>query len=659
MLIVFSVLFALAVVAMLNPDLWGYLFRYGGRATLINESVDNKADDYAQLLKDFNQLQSKFDVLSERLIVLEGSLFELSSNGSLLVPDLELEDLSQEELSQDDPEELETQPEIKLCDTTIAQQAKKEKVIINEIAWMGTTISSSNEWIELKNITNNDINLEDWQVLDQDRKIEVIFKEADKISSEKQLLLERTDDESVPGILANTIYKGSLSDTNEMLYLFDQNCVLQDFASAKPDWSAGDKSTRRTMERKDNFDWQTSRDIGGTPSKENSTGYVGMVGGSGGNSNHSVNIPTPEFVSAPIVYPKILISETQIDPIDNRFIELYNPNSFEVDLTEWYIQRKTETGSDFNSLVTTSKFSGKKIGPLGHFLISKLSVTDIDLDLTITDNNSLVLKNPNGEVVDKLGFGMAQEFESVPAQNPISGSSVGRKISKGSSIYYIDTDNNNDDFELQVSTPGSNNYQPVEENNDNDDSEDNQDANDVIDDDEEGESGENSNGEDQEEQTDPYPDVVVNEIAWMGTNISANDEWIELYNNTSQDIDLSGWILRAFDETPLINLQGIILADNYFLLERTSDDTILDVLADQIYVGALSNMGEYLLLYDNANNLIDSVDNSNGWFVGNNDTKQTMERMSSILDSNSFNNWATSIIETGTPRSQNSQSPSE
>ena len=36
-------------------------------------------------------------------------------------------------------------------------------------------------------------------------------------------------------------------------------------------------------------------------------------------------------------------------------------------------------------------------------------------------------------------------------------------------------------------------------------------------------------------------DVVISEIAWMGTTASSNDEWIELYNNTSSAIDFAGW----------------------------------------------------------------------------------------------------------------------
>ncbi len=38
-------------------------------------------------------------------------------------------------------------------------------------------------------------------------------------------------------------------------------------------------------------------------------------------------------------------------------------------------------------------------------------------------------------------------------------------------------------------------------------------------------------------------DVVVSEVAWMGTTTDANDEWLELYNNTAADIDMNGWRL--------------------------------------------------------------------------------------------------------------------
>ncbi|MBU1176829.1 MAG: lamin tail domain-containing protein [Patescibacteria group bacterium] len=149
-------------------------------------------------------------------------------------------------------------------------------------------------------------------------------------------------------------------------------------------------------------------------------------------------------------------------------------------------------------------------------------------------------------------------------------------------------------------------------------------------------------------------DVVINEIAWMGTEISYNDEWIELYNNTGQDIDLTGWILKAVDETPDIILEETIAANGYFLLERTNDDSVPNIIADQIYVGTLGNTGENLELYNSENNLIDSVNSSGEWFAGDNTTKQTMERKDSLESGSVSDNWQTSQEIHGTPKAQNS-----
>lgn len=90
--------------------------------------------------------------------------------------------------------------------------------------------------------------------------------------------------------------------------------------------------------------------------------------------------------------------------------------------------------------------------------------------------------------------------------------------------------------------------------------------------------------------------VVINEIAWMGTRASASDEWIELYNNTDQDIDLADWSLVASDGSPQISLEGIIPKQGFFLLERTDDAVISDLIAQQIYSGSLENGGEELFL---------------------------------------------------------------
>lgn len=159
--------------------------------------------------------------------------------------------------------------------------------------------------------------------------------------------------------------------------------------------------------------------------------------------------------------------------------------------------------------------------------------------------------------------------------------------------------------------------------------------------------------------------VVINEISWAGTKASAYDEWLELYNNSDNDIDLTGWKLSAQDNEPAINLTGVIKARGYFLLERTDDNSILEITADQIYNGSLANSGEKLELKNSSNEIIDSVDCLAGWFAGDNATKASMERKNPAKIG-SQDNWATNngqIINgkdasnnniIGTPKEKNS-----
>ncbi len=173
--------------------------------------------------------------------------------------------------------------------------------------------------------------------------------------------------------------------------------------------------------------------------------------------------------------------------------------------------------------------------------------------------------------------------------------------------------------------------------------------------------------------------VVINEIAWMGTASSTEDEWLELKNNSAQNIDFAGlWILRAEDNTPSITLTGTISAGGYYLLERKDNLTVSDVAADQTPYGndgaswALNNGGERLFLervISGATTTIDEVANCSNWCAGDNTAKKTMERVDSKAAGTSAANWATAVGEfilngvdasgqqiKGTPKSKNSVS---
>ena len=131
--------------------------------------------------------------------------------------------------------------------------------------------------------------------------------------------------------------------------------------------------------------------------------------------------------------------------------------------------------------------------------------------------------------------------------------------------------------------------------------------------------------------------VRINEVAWMGNASSTSAEWIELYNNSSGPVSLAGWNLRVSDDTPDIDLTGEIESGEYLVLRRGQD-----------YTGALENQGEsWLTLYDPDGWYMDDVF-TNPWPAGNNNTKQTMERVD-------YYTWQNSVSAGGTPGAFNSQ----
>lgn len=164
--------------------------------------------------------------------------------------------------------------------------------------------------------------------------------------------------------------------------------------------------------------------------------------------------------------------------------------------------------------------------------------------------------------------------------------------------------------------------------------------------------------------------VVINEIGWMGTEKSPSDEWIELYNAAGYPVSLDGWILKSeTDSSPNINLNGTINSHDYYLIERTNDETISDITANlttSFGTGGLKNTGEKLVLRDQNGDAKDSVDGSSGWYAGENSTKSSMERINPKENGGRSNNWATNDGITkngldagnnkisGTPKARNS-----
>jgi len=651
----------------------------------------------------------------------------------------ESEDLEEEEIGQKIGQEVGQD----ICEIILGIQPVKNTVIINEIAWMGSISSANDEWIELKNISSERIDLSDWQILDKDNQIKIIL--SGTVLEQGFYLLERTDDDSVPNILADFIYKGTLNDKNEVLYLFDENCQLQDKAEANPVWPAGDKSKRRTMERGEGFTWHTYQGSGqnglfGTPKKENSRPPIFPSNGGG--------VPSPpepaglvfcsqESLSEPTYQPVILNEIAWMGTLTDwrdEWLELKNISENNVSLEGWQILDKDEeikiifsggdrvSGNGFYLLERTDDNSVPNI-PADKIYTGSLEDQDESLRLfdqscNLIDEVLADLDWPGGSKEERKSMertdgliwqtyfgegevdimGTPKKENSQPEEvkdeipplvafddifslkiNPeftISWQGqdpIGTTTSSGIDVFYLRHNI------LEAASPSNLDaiqYQDIYDNWQDWQGEE------IL------EIGKDQNqlkirGENKEiyyfqikakdkagnesewaETTIEINDlpVVINEIAWMGTEISHDNEWIELYNNCNSPINLENWQLLAQDGTPKINLSGTVPEKGYYLLERTDDNTLPEISADQIYTGALGNAGENLELYNLDNYLIDRVickedeeGNCEEWLAGENETKQTMERKNPLLSGEDAENWGKSQNSGGTPKFQNSQ----
>ncbi|UCF09637.1 MAG: lamin tail domain-containing protein [Candidatus Bipolaricaulota bacterium] len=172
---------------------------------------------------------------------------------------------------------------------------------------------------------------------------------------------------------------------------------------------------------------------------------------------------------------------------------------------------------------------------------------------------------------------------------------------------------------------------------------------------------------------------VINEVAWAGTQASSSDEWIELHNPTDEDIELTGWTLVLGEAViHLGEVSGntkelrttVIPAGGFFLLERTDDETVSDIVADLIYSGSLRNDGVALLLVDSQGQTVDSLNPDGGvWPAGSSSAGEppwaSMERIDAAQGAGP-GNWASNdgvrrtgldadgVPLNGTPRGENS-----
>ncbi|MGH2621396.1 MAG: lamin tail domain-containing protein, partial [Anaerolineales bacterium] len=93
----------------------------------------------------------------------------------------------------------------------LADQSRPS-VLINEVAWSGTAASASDEWIELHNPGQTDVDLRGWLLTDRD---DLNVALVGTIGAGGYFLLERTDDATISNLPADLLYTGGLRDQGE------------------------------------------------------------------------------------------------------------------------------------------------------------------------------------------------------------------------------------------------------------------------------------------------------------------------------------------------------------------------------------------------------------------------------------------------------------
>jgi hypothetical protein len=474
-----------------------------------------------------------------------------------------------------------------------------QKVVINEVAWMGSAGSASDEWIELRNISSSEADISGWWLMDQKEQIKTVIPNNTIIPVNGFYLLERSDDESVPGVKADMIYSGTLSNSNEGLRLLNPQCLVEDEVLADPSWPAGDSSKRKTMEKSENLaDWHTSELVDGTPKQKNSKGEAISNNDSksqtvhynpGSSSSGKTSVPACSQIGLSAPSKEIIINEVAWagDKISstNEWIELYNTTDTDIDISGWQLLDKAENikidfpegeaikaGSYYLMLRGEENFIPGKEADI--FFTGAINNSDETLRLFGEDCVLVDEIKDTGSSWNNFGGSASPDYKTAERGNDNSWHSY-----SGSSAEIM-------------GTPGMENSEDTSGDGNNNGEEDEGD---------EGGSGSSWGSESAK--------LVISEIM-PGTAKNVNDEFIELYNPTSLEISLDGWSLKkkatlSGQTSNLVSagsegLKGLSIAPKGFFLiasQQYSGSKTPDVYYSQD-TNFLANNGDIIVFYN-------------------------------------------------------------
>jgi hypothetical protein len=416
--------------------------------------------------------------------------------------------------------------------TQKCQAATAGDLVVNEISWMGSAANVNAEWIELKNLSSADIDLSGWTLNAADGQPKINL--SGTIPAGGYFLLERqTSNDTVPGVAADLIYTGALGNSGEVLELKDGAGILIDKVDASAGWLAGDNTTKQTQERKDDGSWQSSVNPGGTPKAANDC--------AGGSSAPETPAPPPEDDSggsAPVYrYGDVLINEFVSDPLtgENEWVELYNPSGGKISLDGWTVSDGTGAETPLSGGFAEDNY---------YFFVAEKFKGALN-----NDGDEIILYSDMHNLIDKVVYGKFGDQPGNNAPAPGKGESTALKTDGRKVIF------DKDGYAVTATpTKGKTNIisAPVS-------------AGDTT----------------ATTSTESSAAVAITEIFPNPVGSDREGEFIEFYNSTDKEIDLTGWRIeikggRIFEFGKFFNPTRTLAAGEYFALTRPVSNLVLD-----------------------------------------------------------------------------------
>ena len=155
--------------------------------------------------------------------------------------------------------------------------------------------------------------------------------------------------------------------------------------------------------------------------------------------------------------------------------------------------------------------------------------------------------------------------------------------------------------------------------------------------------------------------IVINEINYNSSNSFNPDDWVEIYNNGNDTIDISLWKLKDEDDEHFFTIpSNTIIIPNQYLIFCKDTIKFIELFPNvNYYYGDLgfgfSGGSDHIRLFDSIGSLVDDVeyDDDPPWPIAADGNGSTLELKHPSLDNSNWENWSPSQNH-GTPGAINS-----